>query len=84
VARAGGPDGQAGGRVVRLVIRGVVWDLDETLIQDEAAVATAFARAAELGAARAGVPSADLAAAARRCARLAVLAGELGDGAGRG
>jgi putative hydrolase of the HAD superfamily len=51
------------------VIRGVVWDLDETLIREEAAVATAFARAAERGAVRAGVPREDLAAAARRSAR---------------
>ncbi len=49
--------------------RGIVWDLDETLIVEEAAVAAAFTGAAEMGAARAGVPAAELGITARRCAR---------------
>lgn len=51
------------------MIRGIVWDLDETLLIEESAVVAAFTRAAELGAERAGVPAADLGAAARQCAR---------------
>ncbi len=50
-------------------IRGIVWDLDETLIVEETAVAAAFTAAAELGAARAGVPAVELGVTARRCAR---------------
>ena len=50
-------------------IRGVVWDLDETLIVEESAVVASFTSAAELAAARAGVSAADLGVAARRCAR---------------
>jgi putative hydrolase of the HAD superfamily len=53
----------------RAVIQGIVWDLDETLIVEESAVVASFTSAAELAAARAGVPAAELGVAARRCAR---------------
>jgi len=51
-------------------VKGIVWDLDETLIVEESAVVASFTSAAELAAARAGVPAAALGAAARRCARV--------------
>ncbi len=54
---------------VARTIRGIVWDLDETLIIEEAAVAAAVTTAAKQGAARAGVPAAELGVTARRCAR---------------
>jgi hypothetical protein len=53
-----------------VAVRGILWDLDETLVVEDAAVAAAFTSAAEPGAALAGVPAADLGVAARRCARV--------------
>ena len=51
------------------MIRGILWDLDETLIVEESAVVAAFTSAAELAAGCAGVSAAELGVSARRCAR---------------